>query len=382
MAEHSLSTIPLSLYIHFPWCVKKCPYCDFNSHTHRGDLPEQAYIDALIDDLDTELPLIKGRKLHSIFMGGGTPSLFSAQAIGQLLEKINQRLPFDHALEITLEANPGTTEQQRFCDYRAVGINRLSLGIQSFAHEHLKRLGRIHDGHHAQTAIIQAQRAGFDNINIDLMFALPQQSVAEALHDLQQACQFSPSHLSWYQLTIEPNTWFHAHPPPLPDDELAWQINSEGISYLATQNYHRYEISAYSQPHRHCIHNSNYWEFGDYLGIGAGAHSKITMIDEKHIIRRVKSKHPKDYLLPHSRLASSVRVQDHELAFEFMLNTLRLIQGVPLRLFTARTGRTRESIAPLLQQAIARELIEPSDEYLKTTALGRQFLNDTLQIFL
>ncbi|GAA0789866.1 radical SAM family heme chaperone HemW [Marinobacterium sediminicola] len=375
---------PLSLYVHIPWCVRKCPYCDFNSHAAPEQLPEAVYVDTLLDDLETELVLAEGRPLESIFIGGGTPSLFSASAIDRLLKGISGRSPLAKDIEITLEANPGTFEQARFEAYRAAGINRLSIGVQSFNAEHLQRLGRIHNPDEALHAI-EAAVALFPRVNIDLMHGLPNQSVDQALDDLKQALAFDPGHLSWYQLTIEPNTEFHARPPQLPVDEALWAIQEQGQSLLDSAGYTQYEISAYSRPGQQARHNINYWQFGDYLGIGAGAHGKISHLDpngQLQIHRRHKQRQPKGYLDPQRRLAGEEAIMPEDRAFEFMLNALRLTQGVSSDLFETRTGVSLSRIEALLQQARQRELMVNDTNKLAPTPLGRLFLNDLLALFL
>ena len=291
-----LSLPPLSLYIHVPWCVRKCPYCDFNSHESKGELPEQQYIETLLEDLKADSSYIQGRKIHSIFIGGGTPSLFSAEAYQRLFEEIQTLVPFADNIEITLEANPGTVEQGRFAEYRRIGINRLSIGIQSFDAEKLEALGRIHSNDEAIHAAEQAREAGFDNFNLDLMFGLPEQSTREALNDLKTAITLKPAHISWYQLTLEPNTVFHRYPPALPEDDLIFTMQETGQALLASHGYQHYETSAYTKEGHACQHNLNYWRFGDYLGIGAGAHGKITLPEQNQIIRTRKSRQPDHYL--------------------------------------------------------------------------------------
>ncbi|MGB0466445.1 MAG: radical SAM family heme chaperone HemW [Pontibacterium sp.] len=371
---------PLSLYIHIPWCVRKCPYCDFNSHAVREEIPEDLYINTLLADLDQELTLLPSRPLQSIFIGGGTPSLFSAKAIGRLLEQVEKRINFDPAIEITMEANPGTFEQDKFRDYRAAGINRLSLGIQSFNDQQLQALGRIHNGADAITAAGLARQL-FDNINLDLMHGLPGQSTQQALDDLQQAQALSPDHLSWYQLTIEPNTEFHARPPNLPVDETLWAIQEAGQQYLADNHYQQYEISAYAQPRRQARHNINYWQFGDYIGIGAGAHGKLTCSDG-NIERRWKQKQPKAYMQAETRLGGCEPLEARGLPFEFMLNALRLTEGVHSSYFEARTGLGLEAIAPVLIKARKMGLMVEDQQRLAPTQQGRLFLNNLLELFL
>ena len=380
-----MTPIPLSLYIHFPWCIQKCPYCDFNSHEVKGELPEEQYIQALINDLETELPNIWGRRLESIFIGGGTPSLISAKGMDTLLSALRQMLPIRPEMEITLEANPSTFEQERFQQYREIGINRLSIGIQSFKQQHLKRLGRIHDVEEALRAAKIAKQAGFDNFNLDLMFGLPEQTQKQALDDLQQAIACEPTHISWYQLTIEPNTLFHHSQPILPDDDLIADTQEMGILLLEQFGYTQYEVSAYAQQGRQCKHNRNYWEFGDYVAIGAGAHGKLTNLQADTIERYFKYKQPKQYMdacnerKPRSQ---TTLLPKEALGFEFMLNALRLKQGVALSLFEERTGLSHKLIQANIDLAIDKGLLLNNTEHLQTTPLGWQFLNDTTHLFL
>ncbi|SEA70572.1 radical SAM family heme chaperone HemW [Marinobacterium iners] len=378
-----MSLPPLSLYVHIPWCVRKCPYCDFNSHAAPEQLPEDAYVQALLDDLDSELPLIQRRPLQSIFIGGGTPSLFSAQAIGQILQGVAARIPFADDIEITLEANPGTFELARFEGFRNAGVNRLSIGVQSFNAEHLQRLGRIHNPVEALAAARAAVEI-FPRVNLDLMHGLPEQTPAEAMDDLQQALEINPGHLSWYQLTIEPNTEFHARPPSLPLDEALWDIQEQGQALLEKTGYRQYEISAYARPGQQARHNLNYWQFGDYIGIGAGAHGKLSRYEGGQLIieRRHKLRQPKGYFDPALRLAGQEVITADELAFEFMLNALRLTDGVSAELFRERTGLSLEHIEPLLQQARQRGLLVEAPNRLAPTLQGRLFLNDLLELFL
>jgi len=380
---HMLTTPPLSLYIHFPWCIRKCPYCDFNSHTLKEDLPEKQYIDTLIKDLTLDLSSSNNRTIETIFLGGGTPSLFSATAMAYLFEGLNQHLNFAEDIEITLEANPGTVEYQRFADYRAIGINRLSIGIQSFQADKLKTLGRIHNSEEAINAAQTAHKAGFTNFNLDLMHGLPGQTLQEAIADITTAIQLAPTHISWYQLTLEPNTLFHKFPPALPADDLIWDMQEKGKELLAQAGFQQYEISAYSQPLRQCHHNVNYWQFGDYLGIGAGAHGKMTAINKQTITRSWKHKNPKDYLAAHhSFISESKSIPKNELAFEFMLNALRLYQTIPVKLFEERTGLVLSDIAAGLQNAQDKGLIHWDKTHIIPTDLGRRFYNDLVEIFL
>ncbi|MCP4595187.1 radical SAM family heme chaperone HemW [Neptuniibacter sp.] len=372
---------PLSLYIHVPWCVRKCPYCDFNSHAVRDDIPEQQYIEALLQDLRSEQHLAQGREIQSIFIGGGTPSLFAADSYKQLLQEINTIIPISRSAEITLEANPGTFEQEKFKGYREAGINRLSIGIQSFSNHQLQALGRIHSNVEAVNAASLA-RDIFDNINLDLMHGLPGQDLEGALFDLKQAIALRPDHLSWYQLTIEPNTEFNAKPPSLPVDETLWDIQEQGQSLLAEKGFEQYEISAYARDNKRSKHNLNYWTFGDYLGIGAGAHGKITLPESNAIIRRWKQKQPKGYLCWNTRLSGEEPIARDELAFEFMLNALRLSSGVPAELFVERTGLEPKQIFNKLEIARQQGLLVDDTHLISPTQQGQLFLNDLLALFL
>lgn len=374
--------IPLSLYIHIPWCVRKCPYCDFNSHESRQSIPEAQYVDALLRDLDNHLPLIWGRRLVSIFFGGGTPSLFSPESIEKILLGVHSRFSTQADLETTLEANPGTVDESRFRGFRQAGINRLSIGIQSLQDDKLKALGRIHNRDYALRAIETAKQAGFDNFNVDLMHGLPQQSLQDAACDLQDALTFQPPHLSWYQLTIEPNTLFHAQPPPLPKDNILADIQEQGSQLLMNAGLQQYEVSAYARPGHECQHNLNYWEFGDYLGIGAGAHSKITDFDQQVIRRHWQPKHPKDYLTTTTPCSNQQILTEQDTLFEFMLNALRLTQGVPSHLFTERTGLPLSRIESLLTTAINKNLLMNDPFRLCATPFGQQFLNNVIELFL
>lgn len=378
-----LRTPPLALYIHFPWCISKCPYCDFNSHALHAELPEVAYINALLEDLSQWLPKILDRPIISIFMGGGTPSLFSAAAIGYLLEELKKRLVFSKGVEITLEANPGTVEYQRFAGYHAAGINRLSIGIQSFQDHQLTRLGRIHNSLQASNAVAAAKAAGFTNINIDLMHGLPRQSLQEGLDDLNMAIRLAPTHISWYQLTIELNTEFAFRPPPLPIDDVIWELQEQGKRQLAKNAYHQYEISAYSQEAFHCVHNRNYWEFGDYLGIGAGAHSKLTEESNQTITRIWKCKNPKDYLARKNNFIGGEQIiLNKELAFEFMLNALRLYYPIPVALIEQRTGLPFSSFKQALAEAQTLGLLRICQARITLTDRGKRFYNDLVSLFL
>jgi putative oxygen-independent coproporphyrinogen III oxidase len=380
---------PLALYVHMPWCVKKCPYCDFNSHGLRGEPPYAAYVDALLADLDADKAdfgsALQDRPIISVFFGGGTPSLFAPDLIARFLDGARSRLPFADACEITLETNPGTIEHGRFDGYLAAGVNRISFGIQSFDDDKLKRLGRIHSATEAEAAVKSAQDAGLDNINLDLMYALPEQTLSGALDDVSRAVALQPTHISHYQLTLEPNTVFAAHPPPLPDDDSAWAMQEACEARLAESGYAQYEISAYAQPGRRCAHNLNYWRFGDYLGIGAGAHAKITDVFSGNIVRRWKTRHPNAYLEAAGKLGrvgGHAAVPDDEVAFEYMLNALRLIEGVPVDDFAARTGQPLEGIAARLASGRDKGWLDNDPHCLRTTPLGQRFLNDVIASFL
>ncbi len=381
-AVHFKALPPLSLYIHIPWCVRKCPYCDFNSHEAKSDLPEQQYVAALIRDLELALPQIWGRKVYTVFFGGGTPSLFSAQSIETILSAVRMLLPLDLNAEITLEANPGTVEVSKFAGYRAAGVNRLSLGIQSFNDGHLKALGRIHGANEARRAVEIAQQH-FDNINLDLMYGLPQQTVAEAEADVRTALAFSPQHLSCYHLTLEPNTLFHRYPPALPDDDTSSEMQQCIEQLLATQGYQHYETSAFAQPKKQSRHNLNYWQFGDYLGIGAGAHSKLSFHNK--VLRQMRHKQPQAYIEAVARdapLQTEHEVGRDQLPFEFMMNALRLNEGVPKMLFTERTSLPLLLVRRELEQAQQRGLLLVDLKRIAPTELGQRFLNDLLQVFL
>ena len=374
---------PLSLYIHFPWCVRKCPYCDFNSHAVRGDLPQDQYVDALLADLESDLPRVWGRPVRTVFLGGGTPSLFSPEALERLLAGVRARVTLVPDAEVTLEANPGTVETERFRGYRAAGVNRLSIGIQSFQPEQLHKLGRIHGRDEALAAAQAARAAGFDNFNLDLMFGLPQQTLDEALADLRTALALNPTHLSLYQLTLEPNTLFHAQPPELPDEDVLAAMQEALQTELADAGFTQYEVSAYARAGRRCRHNLNYWQFGDYLGIGAGAHAKIT--DADGVTRLWKVKQPRDYLQTAGTpagLGGEQRPGKDDVAFEFMLNALRLSEGVPALLFSERTGLDPACMQKPLTRAMARGLLEPGLEHIRPTPLGQRFLNELVALFL
>lgn len=373
--------VPLSLYIHVPWCIRKCPYCDFNSHEAKV-IPEAEYITALLDDLRNDAALAQGRDIQTIFIGGGTPSLFSADSYAQLLQDIHAITPIARDAEITLEANPGTFEWQKFRGFRTAGINRLSIGVQSFNPAHLQALGRVHDRDEAIRAIAAARDVGFDKLNIDLMHGLPQQTLDDALADLQQAVALQPSHLSWYQLTIEPNTVFYSRPPRLPDDELLWDIDQAGKQFIADSGFEQYEISAYAKPGYPCQHNLNYWLFGDYLAIGAGGHGKITDSHNGAITRYQKTRLPKDYLAAEKPFtAQTEMVKTDELAFEFFMNALRLNQPIAKESFMQRTGLPLAAIAPSIQQAVEKGLLVDRSTHWQTTPQGQLFLNELLQLF-
>lgn len=373
---------PLSLYVHFPWCVQKCPYCDFNSHEVREGIPEARYLAALIADLEQSLPLVWGRPVVSVFIGGGTPSLLSPESVNALLGAVRARLTLLPDAEVTLEANPGTVEAARFAGYRAAGVNRLSVGVQSFNPRHLAALGRIHDTSEARRAV-ELALAHFDNVNLDLMYALPDQTPEEARADIEAAAAFGTPHLSAYHLTLEPNTAFFLKPPPLPDADLAAQMQDAVEEALAARGYAHYEVSAFARRGMQCRHNLNYWLFGDYLGIGAGAHGKIS--SHEGVRRAMKHKHPQAYLQAAERgdaVQEAHEVSADDLPFEFMMNALRLTEGFPARLFAERTGLTLEAIRPQLDEAAAQGLLEETAERIAPTERGRRFLNDLLQLFL
>jgi oxygen-independent coproporphyrinogen-3 oxidase len=372
---------PLSLYIHIPWCARKCPYCDFNSHEARGAVPEERYVAALVADLERALPEVWGRPVHSVFFGGGTPSLFSAPAIDAILAAVRARLALAPDAEITLEANPGTVEAGKFRDFRSAGVNRLSLGIQSFDPRHLKSLGRIHDGHEARRAI-EIALGNFGNVNLDLMYGLPGQTVDEARADIEAALEFAPPHLSCYHLTIEPNTWFHRFPPKLPDDDTTAAMQDAIETRLAAAGYDHYETSAFARGAR-CAHNLNYWTFGDYLGIGAGAHGKLSF--PGRIVRQARIKHPERYLAAAEAgdpIQERRDVRSEEIPFEFMMNALRLNAGFATALFEERTGLPLTAVLRELDNAERRGLIERDHARIAPTPLGRRYLNDLLQLFL
>ena len=403
VAEERRFTVlpPLSLYVHLPWCVKKCPYCDFNSHEARGEIPEAAYVDALLADLAAELPAVWGRNLVSVFIGGGTPSLFSAAALDRLLGGVRALTALAPNVEITMEANPGTVERERFADYRALGINRLSIGVQSFDDRALAALGRIHSGDEARRAIETARAAGFEELNLDLMFALPgagtapaanrrtngistSDAIAAALLDVETALSFAPEHLSCYELTLEPNTLFARFPPELPDDDARGEIQDAIVAHLAAAGLARYEVSAYARPAHASVHNTNYWRFGDYVGIGAGAHGKISRADENTIVRRWKIKHPARYLESGGAdaLGGQTTIPVEDTALEFMMNALRLIDGVEIPLFERHTGVSLGRWNGAIRRAVDAGLLEQAGMSLRATPRGLDCLNDLLQHFM
>lgn len=380
---------PLSLYIHIPWCVKKCPYCDFNSHARGAELPVDAYVDALLADLDRDLithaDALDGRMLHSIFFGGGTPSLFEPDAIARILDGVTARMRVPHDVEITLETNPGTVEHGRFDGYRAAGVSRLSFGVQSFDDAMLQRLGRIHSASDAERAIRDAQDAGYSNLNLDLMYALPEQSIAGAIADIERAIALQPSHISHYQLTLEPNTLFALRPPPLPDEDTAWDMQEAGQQLLADAGFAQYEVSAYARQNQRSLHNLNYWTFGDYLGIGAGGHGKLSNMHSGHILRSTKFKLPRSYLehaLRGDAFGTTHAVPTADLPFEFMMNALRLNDGVDAMLFGERTGLHTDVIDARVAHAVNRGWLDADPARLLPTELGRRYLNDVIAAFL
>ncbi|OOF83690.1 YggW family oxidoreductase [Rodentibacter ratti] len=375
---------PLSLYIHIPWCVQKCPYCDFNSHAQKGEIPEKDYTHHLLQDLQTDLARfqesIQGRQLHSIFIGGGTPSLFSAESIACLLNEVKKQIPFEKDIEITLEANPGTVEAERFKGYVAAGVTRISMGIQSFNDDKLQRLGRIHNGAEAKSAVNLAKVSGLQSFNLDLMHGLPNQTLAGALEDLRQAIALEPPHLSWYQLTIEPNTMFAYRPPTLPDEEELWDIFEQGHQLLTAAGYQQYETSAYAKPGFQCRHNLNYWRFGDYLAIGCGAHGKLTFPDGG-ILRFSKTKHPKGYLRG-DYLYEEKNVPEIDRPFEFFMNRFRLLEAVPKEEFEAYTGLAQSAVKNQIEIALQRNYIVETETTWQITEHGKLFLNELLALFL
>jgi putative oxygen-independent coproporphyrinogen III oxidase len=392
----TLSLPPLALYIHVPWCIRKCPYCDFNSHQANDAIPEAEYVAALCQDLQQDQVLAQGRKLTSIFFGGGTPSMLSAQAIAQILKDAETIIGFEPDIEITLEANPGTFEQEKFSGFRAAGVNRLSIGVQSFNDQQLKLLGRVHGRAEALRAVSVARAAGFDNINLDLMHGLPEQNLEAACADLQQAIDLAPEHISWYQLTIEQNTAFYSAPPLLPEEEILADIQDAGQELLAQAGYAQYEISAYARNQQQARHNINYWQFGDYLGIGAGAHGKITLPLQDKIIRLWKTRTPKHYLEAATSQKISTNLSGHQNVFgggsevlsaaslplEFMMNALRLHEGATRSMFLEHTGLPLSALEPQWTELERQGLVEVIGESLRPSAMGRRFLNRVLQAFI
>lgn len=371
---------PLSLYIHIPWCVQKCPYCDFNSHALKGEVPHDDYVAHLLADLDADLPLVAGREIRTIFIGGGTPSLLSAEAMQTLMDGVRARIPVAADAEVTMEANPGTVEADRFSGYQKAGINRISIGVQSFGDDKLIRLGRIHDAGEAKRAARLAATLGLRSFNLDLMHGLPEQHLGEALSDLRQAIELAPPHLSWYQLTIEPNTSFGSRPPVLPDDDLLWDIFSQGHQLLTQAGYVQYETSAYAKPGFQCQHNLNYWRFGDYLGIGCGAHGKISFADGR-ILRTVKTKHPRGYMAGRY-LDQQNEVATEDRPFEFFMNRFRLLEAMPRRDFTDYTGLPESVVRPQIEAALNAGEISETATHWQITEHGKLFLNTLLERFL
>jgi oxygen-independent coproporphyrinogen-3 oxidase len=375
---------PLTLYVHLPWCVRKCPYCDFNSYEARGAVADVAYVEAVLRDLHSEAPLVAGRPVEAVFIGGGTPSLFSGAAIARLLDGVRATVELTRDAEITLEANPGAADAARFAEFRAAGVDRLSIGVQSLRDTQLRALGRVHDAAEARAAVAAARSAGFDNVNVDLMYGLPDDDVAGELADLEQALALGPAHLSWYQLTLEPNTAFGHRPPPLPNDDFVAEVEQRGRKWLAAAGYARYEISAYARPGRRCEHNLNYWRFGDYLGLGAGAHCKLTLPEEGVIERRVKARNPRTYVEQAGSAAAVSRERidtPQPAALEFLLNALRLVDGVDVGLFAARAGQPLDTIGAARASAVARGWLVPDPAVLRATPLGLERLNRLLELF-
>lgn len=371
---------PLSLYIHIPWCVQKCPYCDFNSHALKGEVPHEEYVRHLLADLDNDLPLTGGREVRTIFIGGGTPSLLSSEAMMLLMDGVRARLPLAPDAEITMEANPGTVEADRFSGYQRAGINRISIGVQSFSPQKLQRLGRIHGPEEAKRAAHLAAGLGLRSFNLDLMHGLPDQTLEEALDDLRQAIALNPPHLSWYQLTIEPNTMFSSRPPKLPDDDALWDIFEQGDRLLTAAGYQQYETSAYAKPGYRCEHNLNYWRFGDYLGIGCGAHGKLTQ-DDGRIIRTVKTRHPRGFMAG-NYLDRQYEVADSEKPFEFFMNRFRLLEAAPRREFVDFTGLDESVIRAQLNEALEKGYLTETMDSWQITEKGKLFLNSLLELFL
>ena len=377
--------IPLSLYIHVPWCVRKCPYCDFNSHEIKSTLPEQDYINALVRDIEFDLPSVWGRKIQSIFIGGGTPSTLSPEAYDQLLSALRARLSITPDTEITMEVNPGTVDKHKLSEYRKTGINRLSIGVQSFDNDLLNRIGRIHDRKAAFVAAESAHDAGFDNINLDIMFGLPTQTIAQGRSDVENAVALDATHISYYELTIEPNTYFYQYPPTLPEDDRIARIQENGMAILKEHGFDRYEISAYAKKDRQCRHNMNYWQFGDYLGIGAGAHEKITSPEPFRIMRRSRKRLPQEYIESAGSepcIVSPHTLDDSKLILEFMMNALRLVDGFDSSIFEPRTGIPLEKISQQLQIAGDQSLIDMTSDRLFPTAKGLKYLNNLIELFI
>jgi oxygen-independent coproporphyrinogen-3 oxidase len=373
---------PLSLYIHIPWCIQKCPYCDFNSHALKQEVPEAVYVQHLLDDLNHDLHYVQGRTLSTIFIGGGTPSLFSAQAIAKILDGVAQRIEFADDIEITMEANPGSVEADRFKGYRQAGVNRISVGVQSFQADKLTTLGRVHNCDEAVNAAKLAHHINLDTFNLDLMHGLPDQKLDDALSDLNTAIDLQPPHLSWYQLTIEPNTLFYSKPPKLPQDEQLWEIQQQGHQLLTAKGYQQYEVSAYAQPGQQCRHNLNYWRFGDYLGIGCEAHGKITLPAQNKIIRTSKVKHPKGYMdLTKAYLNKQWTVEKDEQAFEYFMNRLRLMEAFCCDEISQYTLLSQVDVEPAIAKAIDRGLLNRVNNQWQVTEKGTFFLNDLLEIF-
>jgi oxygen-independent coproporphyrinogen-3 oxidase len=387
MPSSTITEPPLSLYIHIPWCVQKCPYCDFNSHGLKTDLPEKEYVAHLLDDLAQDAKLVAERSVNTIFIGGGTPSLLSVEAMDILLRGVAERVNLLPNAEITLEANPGTLETNKFIGFRQAGVNRISIGVQSFQQQKLQSLGRIHDDNQALVAADYARKAGLNSFNLDLMHGLPEQSLEDALIDLSTAIAQKPPHLSWYQLTIEPNTQFHSRPPTLPDDDILWDIQTQGQAMLTQAGYKQYEISGYSLAEQQCQHNLNYWRYGDYLGIGCGAHGKITQCHSsgiKHIIRTVKTKHPKGYMdLSRPYLDNQSYVESDELPFEFFMNRLRLLEPCPKEDYAQLTGLSsdNQSLTKIFEKAGNKGLVSETSTHWQVTPLGRRYLNSLLELF-
>lgn len=377
--------VPLSLYVHIPWCIRKCPYCDFNSHQTDTPIPEDRYIDALIVDLQQQANIIKGREVISVFIGGGTPSLFSAGSIQRLLVAINDQLHLATNAEITIEANPGSLDQRNFADFRRAGVNRISIGAQSFHNDQLHQLGRIHNAQTAIAAVTAARDAGFENINIDLMYALPGQTLQKAAHDVEQAIALQPTHISYYQLTIEPNTRFYQHPPRLPDSELGWKMQQQGMSLLAQHGFRQYEVSAYAKDSFACIHNRNYWQFGDYIGIGAGAHQKISNAEKGAVSRSEKPRHPQQYMrrtLGNEPVEAPRILSKRDLLFEFLLNALRLKCGFSRKQFECHTGLAYTSLYPRFEPLQNEGLLIVENDSTRCSEKGYRFLDELLQNFL